>query len=716
LLFDFFVCAFLARGIIAASHRAPCRRNQVPTIALCMIVKNEGSIMERCLSSVRSLIDYVLVVDTGSTDGTQDVVRRWLEKAGVPGEVIDEPWRDFAYNRTFALAKLREKSGIDYSLMIDADQVVEFEPDFDVGTFKSELDCDLYDVQVSSGSIVYLLPQLASNKVEVIYRGVLHEYRESPEGCTRELAQGLLIREIHDSARGGDPRKYEKDAALFEAALATETDSFLISRYRFYLAQSYRDAGQPERALANYLERAKLGGWYQEVFYSLYSVAKLREQLGHPEDDVIESYLAAHRIAPSRVEPIYSAAKFCTKHGRYEQGYSLAKKYLYQPAPTSGLFVETWIFDHGLLDEFSVLAYWCGRYDECVAACMRILDEAKLPESERVRVRQNAHFAIDKLGDAPDEKPVGKSDALVPPGRGELPAPSIAHFASTAAAVARPAIATSRYAIVTPYYKEDRKTLERCLDSVRKQSVHVDHIVVADGFPQSWIDGEAVRHLTLDVAHGDFGSAARGLGALLAVSEGYDAIGLLDADNWLAPDHVANCLELASRQTEPCDFIVARRHFMTPDETLLDVREESSLVDTNCFFLLPGSYPVLHHWVTMPKPMTPICDRIFLAATHAYGLRSAQLDQPTVFYETLWSATYAAAGMAAPANAKPNVDMMPAYSWLDSLSDTQLRLANKLAGSMLRDPENLPAPMPRNAMCPCGSGKRYKHCHGAAIG
>jgi preprotein translocase subunit SecA len=60
--------------------------------------------------------------------------------------------------------------------------------------------------------------------------------------------------------------------------------------------------------------------------------------------------------------------------------------------------------------------------------------------------------------------------------------------------------------------------------------------------------------------------------------------------------------------------------------------------------------------------------------------------------------------------------MMPAYSWLDSLSDTQLRLANKLAGSMLRDPENLPAPMPRNAMCPCGSGKRYKHCHGATIG
>src|SRR4051794_13628652 len=102
------------------------------TIALCMIVKDEAGIIERCLASVRSLIDYVLIVDTGSSDGTQQVVRGWLDKTAMPGEVIDEPWRDFAYNRSFALAKLREHSGMDYSLMIDADQVIEFEPGFDV--------------------------------------------------------------------------------------------------------------------------------------------------------------------------------------------------------------------------------------------------------------------------------------------------------------------------------------------------------------------------------------------------------------------------------------------------------------------------------------------------------------------------------------------------------------------------------------------------------
>jgi hypothetical protein len=344
---------------------------------------------------------------------------------------------------------------------------------------------------------------------------------------------------------------------------------------------------------------------------------------------------------------------------------------------------------------------------------MRILNEGKISQNERARVMQNAHFAIDKLGTAPAQKELEDGNASALPSSVELAVPSVSSFANAAAAISRPAIASSRYAIVTPYYKEDRKTLERCLNSVRKQSVHVDHIVVADGFPQSWIDDEPVRHLRLDTAHADFGATPRGLGALLAVSEGYEGIGFLDADNWLAPDHVATCVEFASRNEDQCDFIIARRHLMTPDEILLDVRDDPGLVDTSCYFLLPGSYPVLHHWVTMPKPLTPVGDRIFFAAAMAQKLRSAELDRPTVFYETLWSTVYEAAGLPAPPNAKPNVDMMPAQSWLDSLSDAQMRLANKLAGSMLRDPDKIVVSTPRNARCPCGSGKRYKHCHGA---
>ncbi len=647
------------------------------TISLCMIVKNEAHIIERCIASMLPLIDFVLLVDTGSTDGTQATARRYFEKAGIVGEVLDEPWQDFAYNRSFALSKIREHKDIDYSLMIDADNEIVFDDGFDIEKFKSNLQHDLYDIEIRSGGVVYLLPQLASNKIDISYRAVMHEFRECPEGCSREFAQGFHIRDMHDGARGQDALKYQKDAAVIEKALPSETDPFLIARYRFYLAQCYRDAGLKEQAIENYLKRSELGYWDEEVFQSLYCAARLKEELNYSDEDIIETYLAAHRSCRTRIEAIHGAARFCRNKERYEQGYLLARKFLYQPRPTSGLFIESWVFDYGLLDEFSVLAFWSGRYAECLDACARILQENKIPDVERRRISENAHFAIEKLRENPPEEPTGKAAK-----------PTISSFPGLASATARPSVTTSRFAIVTPYYQEDRKTLERCLDSVRKQSVHVDHIVVADGFAQHWIDDEPVRHLKLDTAHGDFGGTPRGVGLLLAASEGYEGVGLLDADNWLSPDHVARCIDLASRQQEPCDFVVARRYLMTPDGISMGIPDEpaTNLVDTSCYFFLRGAYPALHHWVTTPKPLSPVCDRLFLAATKTYKMRSVMLDEPTVFYETLWSSMYKAKGLPVPPNAKPDVDMAAAMTWLDSLTVNELHLVNRLSGTVIRDP------------------------------
>ena len=50
------------------------------TIGLCVIVKNESKVILQCLESVRPIVDYVLVEDTGSTDGTQTIIREWLER------------------------------------------------------------------------------------------------------------------------------------------------------------------------------------------------------------------------------------------------------------------------------------------------------------------------------------------------------------------------------------------------------------------------------------------------------------------------------------------------------------------------------------------------------------------------------------------------------------------------------------------------------------
>jgi glycosyltransferase involved in cell wall biosynthesis len=150
------------------------------TIGLCMIVKDEAQIMLRCLDSVRSLIDYVLIVDTGSSDETRAIVRQYLSQKRILGEVLDEPWRDFAHNRSFALAKLREHSEIDYALVMDADDTLAFSDGFDAAKFKTSLDKDIYNVEFHMGPTRFWRGQIFSNRLEFSYKGVLYEFVMAP--------------------------------------------------------------------------------------------------------------------------------------------------------------------------------------------------------------------------------------------------------------------------------------------------------------------------------------------------------------------------------------------------------------------------------------------------------------------------------------------------------------------------------------------------------
>ena len=366
-------------------------------IGLCMIVKNEAHVIRRCLESALPLIDYVCIVDTGSSDGTQDVIRSFLREHKLAGEVVDEPWQDFAYNRSFALKQLRERKDIDYGLMIDADNILIYDPGFDAEKFKRELTHDYYDISLRTGSVIYRLPLLFSNKIEFRYKGVLHEFLDYSAAMSRGVANGFVNNQIQDSARNQNPRKYQDDAAVFETALRTETDPFLITRYTFYLAQSYRDSDDPEKALVAYQRRADMGYWEQEVFYSLYQIAKLKLQLAYPDSEVIQAYMAAYEVCPNRAEALHGAVQFCRVQQKYQQGYLLAKHSLLIALPKDGLFMEQWIYDYGLLDEYSIVAYWAGHYRESFDACLKLLRDSKVPVDQRDRIRKNADFAIDKL-------------------------------------------------------------------------------------------------------------------------------------------------------------------------------------------------------------------------------------------------------------------------------------------------------------------------------
>ena len=241
----------------------------------------------------------------------------------------------------------------------------------------------------------------------------------------------------------------------------------------------------------------------------------------------------------------------------------------------------------------------------------------------------------------------------------------------------------SKFAVVTPYFKEAKPLLERCIGSVKRQTLKADHILVSDGHPQAWLDGTGTRHIRLDRAHDDFGNTPRGIGAQLAISEGYQGIAFLDADNWFDDDHLEVCCRAAeslSGKYIDCDYVIAQRRMVRPDLTVIDAQEESGHVDTSCFFFLPGSYFMIPYWNLMPQQFSLMGDRIFFRHLAAKGLTSARTRKVTVNYLNLWESTYLFRGERPPEGAKPNADPSKAFAWYYGLPERLKLIVERLIG------------------------------------
>jgi glycosyltransferase involved in cell wall biosynthesis len=109
--------------------------NTIPKLCLNMIVKNESRIIHRLLNSVSSLIDSYCICDTGSTDNTIEIIETFFKEKGIPGKVIQEPFQDFGYNRTFALKACEDMDKADYILLLDADMTLWVNPETTADAF-----------------------------------------------------------------------------------------------------------------------------------------------------------------------------------------------------------------------------------------------------------------------------------------------------------------------------------------------------------------------------------------------------------------------------------------------------------------------------------------------------------------------------------------------------------------------------------------------------
>lgn len=308
------------------------------SICLNMIVKNESCVIKRCLESVKSLIDYWVIVDTGSNDGTQEVIRETL--AGIPGELHERPWVNFAHNRTEALRLAKGKGS--FALLIDADEELVIEPGF----IKPDLGAQVYLVEVHYGIAVFHRELFVNTHYDWIWEGVLHEQIK----CKSPLEKVLIAQKIHnishpDGGRSLDPKKHARDAELLEEALQGDPDN---TRYVFYLAQSYANSGQLDEARKQYERRAQMGGWDQEVYFSLYANAYIQQMQNKEPHVLIAAYEKAYRARRSRAEPLYRMGDIYFNSGQFSLARIVSQYGLMISHSRDSMFVEPDIYRFGM--------------------------------------------------------------------------------------------------------------------------------------------------------------------------------------------------------------------------------------------------------------------------------------------------------------------------------------------------------------------------------
>lgn len=349
-------------------------------VCLNMIVKNESAVIERCLRSVRPHIGCWAIADTGSTDGTQELIRLLL--GDLPGELIERPWVDFATNRNQALDLARRYG--DYALVIDADDVLDVDP----GRAFLGLDGPGYALEIVDKVTNYWRDALVRLDVDWTWKGVLHEHLTCSQLAGVKKLGGARIRRIGGGARsqGELAEKYRRDVDVLRRALVDEPDN---ARYVFYLAQSLHDAGEPAQAIEVYRRRVEMGGWTEEVYFSKFMIAQIKQQLGDPFDEVVEAYLDAQRYRPTRAEPACFLARYLRMHGRPAAARDQARIACATPPSADSLRVNRPAYGWLARYELAAALYELRDYAACIAVCREMLADPLLPPGEVPRVRQN---------------------------------------------------------------------------------------------------------------------------------------------------------------------------------------------------------------------------------------------------------------------------------------------------------------------------------------
>jgi glycosyltransferase involved in cell wall biosynthesis len=388
-------------------------------LALNFICKNESHVIERMLNSVKTITDLIVVNDTGSTDGTQELIKKFGLENNIPTYVFERPFDDFEKSRNFAMQKLRDvvkdlewDSNKTHGYWIDCDENLVVENNFNKDQFVN----DLYMMNVYIGQMKYTRNTFFKVSKPFRWYGPVHEFIVCDEkNITSGLAENLLVNVQMDGAswQGKTSEKYLDHAHRLETYISNDRSD---ARWIFYTAQSYHDSAsiadnkdeneeRLRRSLRYYRERTeRADGYPEEVYYSHFRIGTIMRNLEEPWNLTLQECLKAYAVDPSRGESIKTIIDYYLQIGEWSLAYLYSKFAIEtfhgkNPYPKRLLFVDEALYNWKFAEAHAAACFYCGRKEEAKESFLQILKMSKEnPQSFSVddlkKIETNSQFFL----------------------------------------------------------------------------------------------------------------------------------------------------------------------------------------------------------------------------------------------------------------------------------------------------------------------------------